>query len=68
MQNKVSYVKGEQERITKMVTAKFKDYYLTGGTALSFYFNHRFSEDLDFFTQKYKKEYPDMIIGLSLFL
>lgn len=30
-----------------------RDFYLTGGTALSyFYFKHRFSEDLDFFCQK----------------
>lgn len=30
-----------------------KQFYLTGGTALSaFYLHHRFSEDLDFFTQK----------------
>ncbi len=29
-----------------------KDYYLTGGTALSaYYLKHRFSEDLDFFTE-----------------
>lgn len=30
-----------------------RDYYLTGGTALSeFYLHHRLSEDLDFFTEK----------------
>ncbi len=30
----------------------FADYYLTGGTALSaFYLKHRYSEDLDFFTE-----------------
>ena len=30
-----------------------KTFYFTGGTALSiFYFGHRFSEDLDFFTEK----------------
>ena len=63
MQNKISYVKGEQKRIAEMVTGKFRNYYLTGGTALSFYFGHRFSEDLDFFTQKYKKEDPDRIMG-----
>lgn len=33
----------------KVITSQF---YLTGGTALSyFYFQHRFSEDLDFFTE-----------------
>ncbi len=66
MQNKISYVKGEQKRIAKMITGKFKNYYLTGGTALSFYFSHRFSEDLDFFTQKYKKEDSDRIMGFVL--
>ena len=55
MKNEISYIKKEQKRITELVTAKFKKYYLTGGTALSFYFNHRFSEDLDFFSQRYKK-------------
>ena len=63
MQNKILYIKGEQKRIAKMVTGRFRNYYLTGGTALSFYFGHRFSEDLDFFTQKYKKEDPDRIMG-----
>ncbi len=30
-----------------------RDFYLTGGTALAaFYLNHRYSEDLDFFTQE----------------
>ncbi|OPX29766.1 MAG: hypothetical protein B1H08_03090 [Candidatus Omnitrophica bacterium 4484_171] len=63
MKNKVSYIKDEQKRIAKMVTRKFKNYYLTGGTALCFYFNHRFSEDLDFFTQEYRKEEPERIMG-----
>ena len=63
MENKISYIKGEQKKITAMVTKKFKKYYLTGGTALSFYFNHRFSEDLDFFTQDYRKEAPDRIMN-----
>ena len=31
----------------------FREFYLTGGTALSaFYLQHRYSEDLDFFTEK----------------
>lgn len=34
----------------KVITSEF---YMTGGTALSyFYFKHRFSEDLDFFSEK----------------
>ncbi len=52
----------EQKRITNLVVTKFTDYYLTGGTALAFYFEHRFSEDLDFFSQKYQKSDPDKIM------
>lgn len=62
MKNGTSYMKSEQRKIVRMVTKKFKKYYLTGGTALSFYFDHRFSEDLDFFTQRYKKEDPERIM------
>lgn len=63
MKNEIFYIKSEQKRITDFVTKKFKKYYLTGGTALSFYFSHRFSEDLDFFTQEYKKEEPGQIMN-----
>ena len=66
MKSKISYIKEEQKRITSMVTGKFKKYYLTGGTALSFYFDHRFSEDLDFFTQEYRKEAPDRIMSFII--
>ncbi len=64
MENKISYIRGEQKKITEFVTKNFKKYYLTGGTALSFYFNHRFSENLDFFSQNYKKEDPGQIMSL----
>jgi predicted nucleotidyltransferase component of viral defense system len=63
MKNKISYIKGEQKKLTEFVTKNFKKYYLTGGTALSFYFNHRFSEDLDFFSQNYKKEDSEQIMS-----
>lgn len=63
MNNKISYIKDEQKKIAGLVTKKFKQYYLTGGTALSLYFNHRFSEDLDFFTQEYRKEDPERIMN-----
>ena len=53
MNKKATYVVKEQKRIVDLVTRKFTDYYLTGGTALACYFEHRFSEDLDFFSQKY---------------
>ena len=62
MKKTISYIKKEQKKISSMVTSKYKNYYLTGGTALSFYFNHRLSEDLDFFTQKYKRDTPDKIM------
>ena len=62
MTKKTAYILKEQKRITTLVTKKFKDYYLTGGTALAFYFGHRFSEDLDFFSQKYQKSDPDKIM------
>ncbi len=58
----MAYIVKEQKRITELVIKKFKDYYLTGGTALAFYFEHRFSEDLDFFSQKYQKNDPDKIM------
>ena len=36
------------------LSGKIDDFYLAGGTALSlFYFNHRFSQDLDFFTKAF---------------
>lgn len=63
MKKDISYITEEQKKIVSIVTAKFKDYYLTGGTALSFYFNHRFSEDLDFFTQKYERKDHDEIMS-----
>jgi len=63
MESKISYIKNEQRKITGLVTKKFKRYYLTGGTTLSFYFAHRFSEDLDFFTQEYKKEDPGRVMS-----
>lgn len=63
MKDKKFYIESEQERITELATKRFKNYYLTGGTALSFYFNHRFSEDLDFFTQKYKKDDPERVMN-----
>lgn len=63
MKDKITYIKDEQKKIARMVTKKFRKYYLTGGTALSFYFGHRFSEDLGFFTQRYKKEEPERIMN-----
>ena len=50
----------EQRAILKLVAAEeqLQDFYLSGGTALAaFYLEHRFSEDLDFFTQ----DNPDLL-------
>lgn len=62
MKNNIRYIKAEQKKIAKIVTGNFKNYYLTGGTALSLYYDHRFSEDLDFFSQKYRREDPDRMM------
>lgn len=45
-----------QKQILKVVTDKYPQVYLMGGTALSLSYNHRMSEDLDFFTQKYTRK------------
>ncbi|MBI5207233.1 MAG: nucleotidyl transferase AbiEii/AbiGii toxin family protein [Candidatus Firestonebacteria bacterium] len=43
-----------QKEILNVLANKINDFYLAGGTALSlFYFNHRKSDDLDFFTQEF---------------
>ena len=42
-----------QQQILKLVTKAYPQVYLVGGTALSLLYNHRISEDLDFFTQTY---------------
>ncbi len=42
---------------------KIDDFYLAGGTALSkFYYNHRLSEDLDFFTRKFNFGRVDEVV------
>lgn len=43
-----------QDDILRVLKGKIPDFYLTGGTALSrYYFHHRRSDDLDFFTRKF---------------
>lgn len=43
-----------QDRVLKTLKSKAAPFYLAGGTALAkFYFQHRDSYDLDFFSQKY---------------
>lgn len=38
--------------LAKRVQSLFKDFYLAGGTAIMFKYNHRQSKDLDFFKEK----------------
>ena len=56
-----------QEKVLKILADKIDGFYLAGGTALSnFYFQHRDSEDLDFFTNKFEKsEITGIVEGLS---
>ena len=45
-----------QQKVLKILSNKVNDFYLAGGTALSvFYFQHRVSADLDFFTRKFDR-------------
>lgn len=47
-------LKNHQLHILKSLADQIDDFYLVGGTALSlFYFDHRESEDLDFFTKSF---------------
>jgi predicted nucleotidyltransferase component of viral defense system len=53
----------EIEKVLKILSGRMEGYYLTGGTALSlFYFHHRESYDLDFFTQELIKTRAEDII------
>lgn len=53
----------EQKEILKVLAGKIDDFYLAGGTALSlFYFNHRQSDDLDFFTKEFNVDRVTRII------
>jgi predicted nucleotidyltransferase component of viral defense system len=55
----------EIRNLLETVSDKAGHFYLAGGTALSFfYFQHRFSEDLDFFSQEFRIADVKEIIGL----
>ena len=55
-----------QDKVLRILSGRLDNYCLGGGTALSkFYFNHRMSFDLDFFTQRYSRK---EIISLLKFL
>lgn len=45
-----------QQKLLEVFAGKLEEFYLAGGTALAlFYFRHRLSEDLDFFTQQFER-------------
>lgn len=53
-----------QKRILKILAGKMNDFYLSGGTALAlFHFNHRQSDDLDFFTKEFDVSIVERVIG-----
>ena len=61
--NKKENLKTRQLKILKALSGEVDDFYLCGGTALSlFHFDHRESDDLDFFTQKFSFERVQQII------
>ncbi|MFH1856603.1 MAG: nucleotidyl transferase AbiEii/AbiGii toxin family protein [Candidatus Omnitrophota bacterium] len=63
--NKKESLKDRQLKILRVLSGEIDDFYLCGGTALSlFYFDHRDSEDLDFFTQKFSFERVQRIIEI----
>ncbi|MFH1504800.1 MAG: nucleotidyl transferase AbiEii/AbiGii toxin family protein [Candidatus Omnitrophota bacterium] len=61
---------GYQSIVLKALSGKIDDFYLAGGTALSlFYFQHRLSIDLDFFTPNFSnKQVEDIIACLKISL
>jgi len=60
--NNIKYIIKEQIKIHRLVSKETDDYYLTGGTALAFHYKHRFSEDLDYFSQNYKVKSSEKIM------
>jgi predicted nucleotidyltransferase component of viral defense system len=52
-----------QKQVLKALSGKLEGYYLAGGTALSlFYFQHRLSVDLDFFTRRFDYQNVQLVI------
>lgn len=53
-----------QKKILNILAGKIDNFYLSGGTALSlFYFNHRQSDDLDFFAKDFDVTIVERLIG-----
>lgn len=54
----------ERDRALKILSGKIEGFYLAGGTALSlFYFHHRESYDLDFFTKEFLRPNVEKIVS-----
>ncbi|MDP2929730.1 MAG: nucleotidyl transferase AbiEii/AbiGii toxin family protein [Candidatus Omnitrophota bacterium] len=54
----------ERDNVLKILAGKMEGLYLAGGTALSsFYFHHRESYDLDFFTKEFSRSKIEAIIS-----
>ena len=54
----------ERDKVLKALAGKMDGFYLAGGTALSsFYFHHRESYDLDFFTKEFSQSKIESIIS-----
>lgn len=53
-----------QDKILELLSNRVNDFYLAGGTALArYYFQHRVSYDLDFFTKHYSRKRITEIIS-----
>jgi len=54
-----------QKKVLKILSGKIDDFYLAGGTALSlYYFQHRDSQDLDFFTREFSRARIQEVVTL----
>ena len=54
-----------QEKALRAVSGKMGKFYLVGGTALAlFYFHHRESVDLDFFTPDFSRKAVEGLVGI----
>ena len=55
------------ENVLKILSGKLDGFYLAGGTPLSmYYFHHRESYDLDFFTKDFSKAKIEKIISILI--
>lgn len=63
-------IANSQKRVLKVLAGNIDDFYLVGGTALSlYYFHHRQSLDLDFFTTEFsRKRIGEIVKFLSVSL